>query len=98
MSRKFLGFIKKGHITQSTINMLYSPQKVKTPMDFSPTPPVAPKQNHILCGLLLSDSITLLRFASLSRSCYVQWIQGVPPGHEHLNIGRIKLYSSMTFV
>jgi hypothetical protein len=25
-------------------------------------------------------------------------VQGVPPGHEHLNIGRIKLHSSMTFI
>jgi hypothetical protein len=25
-------------------------------------------------------------------------IQGVPPGHEHLNISTIKLYSSMTFI
>jgi hypothetical protein len=25
-------------------------------------------------------------------------IQGIPPGHEHLNIGRIKLHSSMTFI
>jgi hypothetical protein len=25
-------------------------------------------------------------------------LQGVPPGHEHLNIGRIKLHSSMTFI
>jgi hypothetical protein len=24
--------------------------------------------------------------------------QGVPPGHEHLNIGRIKLHSSMIFI
>jgi hypothetical protein len=25
-------------------------------------------------------------------------VQGVPPGHEHLNIGRIKLHSSMPFI
>jgi hypothetical protein len=25
-------------------------------------------------------------------------VQGVPPGHEHLNIGKIKLHSSMTFI
>jgi hypothetical protein len=25
-------------------------------------------------------------------------VQGVPPGHEHLNIGRIKLHSSMTLI
>jgi hypothetical protein len=25
-------------------------------------------------------------------------LQSVPPGHEHLNIGRIKLHSSMTFI
>jgi hypothetical protein len=25
-------------------------------------------------------------------------IQGVPPGHEHFNIGRIKLRSSMTVI
>jgi hypothetical protein len=25
-------------------------------------------------------------------------LQDVPPGYEHLNIGRIKLYSSMTFI
>jgi hypothetical protein len=25
-------------------------------------------------------------------------IQSVPPGYEHLNIGRIKLHSSMTFI
>jgi hypothetical protein len=25
-------------------------------------------------------------------------LQGVPPEHEHLNIGRIKLHSSMTFI
>jgi hypothetical protein len=26
------------------------------------------------------------------------FMQGVPPGHDHLNIGRIKLHSSMTFI
>jgi hypothetical protein len=26
------------------------------------------------------------------------YIQGVPPGHKHLNIGRIKLDSSITFI
>jgi hypothetical protein len=25
-------------------------------------------------------------------------VQGVPPGHKHLNIGTIKLHSSMTFI
>jgi hypothetical protein len=25
-------------------------------------------------------------------------VQGVPPGHEHLNIGRVKLCSLMTFI
>jgi hypothetical protein len=25
-------------------------------------------------------------------------VQGVPPGHQHLNIGRIELHSSMTFI
>jgi hypothetical protein len=25
-------------------------------------------------------------------------VEGVPPGHEHLNIGRIKFHSSMTFI
>jgi hypothetical protein len=27
---------------------------------------------------------------------YFPNVKGVPPGHEHLNIGRIKLHSSMT--
>jgi hypothetical protein len=30
--------------------------------------------------------------------CASAMVQGVPPGHEHLNIGRIKFHSSMTFV
>jgi hypothetical protein len=25
-------------------------------------------------------------------------LEGVPPGHKHLNIGRIKLHSSMTLI
>jgi hypothetical protein len=35
-------------------------------------------------------------YHSISQECCI--LQGVPPGHGHFNIGRIKLHSSMTFI
>jgi hypothetical protein len=34
----------------------------------------------------------------ISDPAFPTQIQGVPPGHQDLNIGRIKLHSSMTFI
>jgi hypothetical protein len=50
----------------------------------------------------LSASGAVLRQSSgeFSRIKRVEYgvLQGVPPGHEHLNIGRIKLHSPMIFI
>jgi hypothetical protein len=58
--------------------------------------PLAFRQDYTLSSDLLSGASFA---ASIARERVTEGqIQGVPPGHECLTAGQIKLHSSMTFI
>jgi hypothetical protein len=58
---------------------------------------------HQLCSIYkvsysLSSRDRVIQFAIHFNKNVACFVQGIPPGHEYLNIGRMKIHSSMTFL